>query len=461
MDLQDRLDEATRNLQPEALFSEVELDRNGRGQCPFCPSDNDRAFSVFDLEECLWKCHACGRSGDPLRYVAEAEKIGGGAGGLEGQAFFEAWRALARRTGRKGPPEEGSPSDGQSGGSFDRAVASSGRSSSVHSEENGSFSGRRPENRQPSDSPPNRGGTASRPNGNGSNSFGNDSAGSNNAGSDSPGSNSFEGLFAGVSPAKLETSIAKLETSSKLETSRPEGKLRAVLQSYRKALKERDRPKAYLRGRGLSVETFLKAGGGFAPKGRWVGTGKGPRLVTPHTTPQGAPGPFRRRRLVNFEGRRIGSDRSGSRRRIDRLPGDTAVFNAKALEPVDWPKESGPLVLTEGPMDALSLLEVGFDRAVALFGTSGVPWKTLRFLQSDGRLPAVVFAFDQDETGVEKALEYSRRARRLGLRVFRLPTRKAQTAAVEGPYGGAEDLNGALQKSRQIVEDLKGQLRSL
>jgi hypothetical protein len=83
-------------------------------------------------------------------------------------------------------------------------------------------------------------------------------------------------------------------------------------------------------------------------------------------------------------------------------------------------------------MDALSFIEKGWERAVALHNTSGVPWKALRGGET------LVFAFDDDETGQEDAQDRAREAVLRGFEAHVLP-------GEEAAYGGKGDPNEALQ----------------
>jgi hypothetical protein len=84
-------------------------------------------------------------------------------------------------------------------------------------------------------------------------------------------------------------------------------------------------------------------------------------------------------------------------------------------------------------LDALSFIEAGHSRAVALHNTGGVPWTALR-----GNASALVFAFDADDTGTEDAVERAREAVLRGYEAHVLPDG-------EGTYGGHSDPNEALQ----------------
>ncbi|WP_232797955.1 toprim domain-containing protein [Salinibacter altiplanensis] len=117
---------------------------------------------------------------------------------------------------------------------------------------------------------------------------------------------------------------------------------------------------------------------------------------------------------------------------------DTALFNAGAIATAsggDSFDPADPLVICEGPFDALSFIEAGWERTVALHNTKGVPWDALR-----GNAETLVFAFDVDpesETGQTDAPKRAHEATRRGF--------DAHTLHDEDSYAGHNDPNDALQ----------------
>lgn len=214
-----------------------------------------------------------------------------------------------------------------------------------------------------------------------------------------------------------------------------ERELRAALVRYRAALMESDRARAYVQSRGLSVDTLHRYGCGYAAPGEWL-QDTGPngskhrapagRIVTPHTTPDG--------RLVNLYGREASSD-APRWRKHRHLDGPKGVFNAGAI-----PDGSGPLVVCESSLDALSFIEAGHARTVAVHGKTGLPWKALR-----GNVGAVVIALDEDaET---EAVDTAREAVLRGYEAHLMPP---------DAYGGHGDPNAALQEGALDVSYVKG-----
>jgi hypothetical protein len=375
-----QFDEVKRRLRPGDVFQRSEHDwktqndRRWKGSCPWHESDSGTCFSV-NPDTLEWKCFSCDRGGGPLQYVAELESVDSGArSALKGKEFFRAWEALSRHAGCEGPPDF----------------------------ENDTNGGRKSSDRRPRR---NRDRTRSR---------------QRRAAGD--GGN----MSRDIPPQGKSPSGAR--GGPDLDT--PESELRSALVAYRDALQESDKARAYVEGRGLSVGTLYRHGCGFAPARQWIGSDNAPRLVTPHTTPDG--------RLVNVSGRFLGDCDPGQRHRhIGGNP--TALFNASAIEDGD-----GPLVLCEGPLDALSFIEAGHDRVVALHNTDGVPWGALR-----GNAETLVFAFDRDDTGREDATERALDAARRG-------GFDPHTLHDEDSYAGHEDPNDALQAGELTLDYLEG-----
>ena len=380
-----QFDDVKRRLRPGDVFQRSEhdwktqSDRRWKGSCPWHDSSSGTCFSV-NPQTLEWKCFSCDRGGGPLQYVAELEGVGSGArGALKGKDFFRVWEALSRHAGCEGPPDFGSGTSGGRKGS-DRRPRRNGN----------------PQKRRKGAQTPRRVESASTTSKGGGN---------------------------------MSRDIPPRGQSSKPTLDTPESEPRSALVGYRDALKESGRAWAYVEGRGLSVGTLYRHGCGFAPAGQWIGQDNAPRLVTPHTTPEG--------RLVNLSGRFLGSCDPGQRHRhIGGNP--TALFNASAIEDGD-----GPLVLCEGPLDALSFIEAGHDRTVALHNTDGLPWAALR-----GNAETLVFAFDRDDTGREDATE---RAREALIRGF-----DAHTLHDEDSYAGHGDPNDALQAGELTLDYLEG-----
>ncbi|MFC4075262.1 toprim domain-containing protein [Salinithrix halophila] len=158
----------------------------------------------------------------------------------------------------------------------------------------------------------------------------------------------------------------------------------------------------YLKWRGISKETALRFGLGFAGWGKWPHYSKDGRfarqwkrgrLVFPHTDNEG--------RTINLYGRAIGANDVPHKDRHDNLPGPKGAFNAVAFQ-------RSEVFVTEGAFDALSLIQAGYN-AVAIFGISGF---NADWVESD----EVIFCFDQDDAGDAwrfLAVELLRRGKRV------------------------------------------------
>jgi hypothetical protein len=217
-----------------------------------------------------------------------------------------------------------------------------------------------------------------------------------------------------------------------------EEQLRKKLIQYRRALKDSERARRYLEGRGLSVDTLHRYGCGYAKAGTWLQDGAKKngrhihrsglgRIVTPHTTPSG--------RVVNLYGRAAGDEERWLKHR--HLKGNPkGLFNGRAI-----PDGTGPLVICEASLDALSFIEAGHARTIAVHGKSGVPWKALQ-----GNVETVVVALDLDaET---EARELANQAALRGYEAHILTQGEA--------YGEAEDPNEALQAGTLDLSYIRG-----
>lgn len=128
--------------------------------------------------------------------------------------------------------------------------------------------------------------------------------------------------------------------------------------------------------------------------------------------------------LVNLYGRAVGLDGVTPKEiRHDHLPGPKGYFNAAGLVNGDR-----PLLICEGPFDALSLIAAGYPRAVAIFGVSGWRWDWSRCVQE------IVLALDADDRGQEAWRTLARQARLRG---------KGVAFLVPEAYGGYKDINEA------------------
>lgn len=338
-----------------------------KGSCPWHDSDSGTCFTV-DPETLDWHCFSCGRGGGPLEYAAELDGTGADA------PFLQKWRALSELTGCEGPGARETGSGTTSG--------SPRRSRGAHR------SGKPAKTRKPA------------------------------------------GASVRAAPAPNE--IPKRLGTESASTQRPkagpytERELRSALVEYRRALPASDRAREYIEGRGLSVDTLYQLGCGYAAPGEWLeddvqnenGTyvhrAKRGRIVTPHTTPSG--------QLVNLYGRAVGAGPDWLKHR--HLQGPKGLFNAPAIR-----EGGGPLVVCESSLDALSMIEAGAPRAVAVHGKSGLPWKEVR-----GAVETVVIALDED-AGAETA-KLARAATLRGVEAHILPS---------SAYGGHSDPNAALQ----------------
>jgi DNA primase len=197
----------------------------------------------------------------------------------------------------------------------------------------------------------------------------------------------------------------------------PRADLAEVLQDYQHSL-ARSRGAEYIRSRGIPLELAEQYGLGYAACGKWIHGArdwKCGRIVVPHTDVCG--------RLVNLYGRAIGSNESVPREmRHDHLPGPRGYFNTKVL------RGPGPVFVTEGPFDALSLIAMGHACSIAVFGVVGWHWDWARAVTE------LFLALDTDAAGQKEWPKRARQARLRGKRVAILPPES---------FGGYKDVNEA------------------
>jgi DNA primase len=199
------------------------------------------------------------------------------------------------------------------------------------------------------------------------------------------------------------------------QSQRPD--LPEVLATYQRAL-PRSRGEEYLLSRGLPLILAQQYGLGYAEKGKWIHPARdwiNGRVVIPHTDPSG--------RIVSLYGRAVGRDESTPGDiRHDHLPGPKGYFNAMALNYL------GPVFITEGPFDALSIIAASNPCTAAIFGVSGWRWDWANGVKK------IVLALDADAVGKNKFAELAREAVLLGKEVFHFR---------DGAYGKFKDANDA------------------
>jgi len=161
---------------------------------------------------------------------------------------------------------------------------------------------------------------------------------------------------------------------------------------------EGSRGEAYLRGRGLPLEVCQSAKVKWSPS--WL---KRPAVVFPIYDDEGT--------LVAAQGRYIDGREDPKARTLGRKK--SGVFLTSGF----WEqvRKGAPVIITEAPIDALSLSACGFP-ALALCGKSGWP----QWLPIQCAFKEVVIAFDGDAAGESGAIKLSPILDALGAKVRRL-----------------------------------------
>ena len=208
----------------------------------------------------------------------------------------------------------------------------------------------------------------------------------------------------------------------------------------------------YLQTRKIPLAVAQAVGAGFLPAGEYMGlnaegkpTGYGPRIVFPHTLPDG--------RIVNLYGRSTDPDADkGLKHR--HLPRAKGLLNADALA------LPGELWIVEGAFDALALMAAGVQKVIAVFGLDGFDWRWL------GRQDLMI-ATDRDDAGEQAAQKMLLEAAYRGMKARRLPAEafgghkdaaaayasgvlqidayRPPTQAAEAPAGAADKAQGIAQ----------------
>src|SRR5208283_4591333 len=105
---------------------------------------------------------------------------------------------------------------------------------------------------------------------------------------------------------------------------------------------------------------------------------------------------FHRGQVVDFYGRLFTDDPAHGKHW--RLPSERMVLGRSLF---NWDPDREEIMLVEGIFDALSLVEHGFDNAVAVWGTNGIAPELI----TDSSVKKVVMGFDGDGPGRVQGLE--------------------------------------------------------
>lgn len=183
---------------------------------------------------------------------------------------------------------------------------------------------------------------------------------------------------------------------------------------------------AYLKGRGISLETAQAHGVGY--DGAWrsptaLGNGKNPPQSKRIIIPMDA---------GHYMARAIEPPRTDADKRFQKMnEGEAALFNEACLSDTT----DKPVFIVEGAIDALSILEVG-GLSLALNSTSNVGL-LIATLEANPTKKTLVLSLDRDKAG-----RTAERELREGLKRLNTPYITADIC------NGCKDANEALQKDR-------------
>lgn len=193
--------------------------------------------------------------------------------------------------------------------------------------------------------------------------------------------------------------------------------------SCTKRLSETD----YLTSRGISEETASKLLLGYDPE----------------ATPYGADNKTRWKGIIIPTGKssyiiRNTDPKATAKQRYGKV-GSIKLFNIKAVKGA-----TSPIVITEGELDALSIIEIG-GVAIGLGSTSNTE-KLIEEVKNRKPSQPLIIALDNDEPGRKASEELSNALSELKLPFY-----------VYNLYGEAKDANEALQRDREaLASEVKG-----
>ena len=177
----------------------------------------------------------------------------------------------------------------------------------------------------------------------------------------------------------------------------------------------------YLSSRGISSETASKMWLGYDPEAKPYGEGNSTRW-------KGIIIPTGKSSYII----RNTDPKAKEKQRYGKV-GSVNLFNKKALK-----EATSPIVIVEGELDALSIIEVGGE-AIGLGSTSNTG-KLLEALKATKPAQPLILALDNDTAGRTASEELSKSLSELKLPFY-----------VMNLYGGAKDANEALQSDRESL----------
>ena len=162
---------------------------------------------------------------------------------------------------------------------------------------------------------------------------------------------------------------------------------------------------------------------------------------------------FRHGQVVDFYGRYLGNDEGMGKHW--RLPSDRFILGRSLF---NWDPNREEVILVEGIFDALSLIEHGYDQAVALGGTNGLGPQLLE----RSKVGKVWMCFDADTAGRKQGIRraYDLKDSGLEVKIVDLPSGQDPNEFFlkNGPQQFADALNAALMPERWELHHLSEEL---
>lgn len=191
----------------------------------------------------------------------------------------------------------------------------------------------------------------------------------------------------------------------------------------------------YLHSRGITDETMKDFNIGFDPEYRQPGTReftKRPCVIFPRNQACYQVRDIRPKEQITDD---------FSLGRIKQTVGRTDIFNAAAFEQAEAEAEQGrpPIIVVEGEIDTLSIIQTGYKWAIGISGTSSGRGKLLEHIKQHTKL-SYILALDNDDAGRTGQKAIAEELDKIGVSYI--------AADAERLYLGCKDANDAYRQDK-------------